>query len=168
MEPDIKINENVSAETLDTAKRLQDELFNKLEAQTEFGGNVQNTGTAKIDLEAMGKNIDYCTGLAGTKVSSVTIVWDQWSIRQKLVWFWKVKLGFGDWELRAWQQWESACFRAQEQGLDEPPCPMATEKEKFWYCYNPKSTVTMDVTIRPKRAAEFVIFNMTLDQEKKC
>lgn len=87
-----------------------------------------------------------------TQNSSVEVrgLWTSWSLWQKLIWLWKVKLKFGE---KEWLRF----LDSYDRELEEYELP-----KKFWMERLPKTVMIVDVQFIPVRPVEYINIKVIL------
>lgn len=95
------------------------------------------------------------------EVGEMKFLWDTWTIKQKLVWFWKNKLGFGMKEI---EDFADYCFHLQNNIIlnliDEGEYEAWKEQNwKYWFEDNPKSVLITDIYLTPIAPTKHIEIN---------
>lgn len=105
---------------------------------------LNNKLKIKKQIHSILKDITDKNIIKNYEVSDVNSLWFSWSYKQKFIWFWKQKLKFGKNEIQKFDNMCELIFINDTNDFKVYNIFNDTFK-KYWYEYNPKSIVIVDV-----------------------
>jgi hypothetical protein len=79
-------------------------------------------------------------------IGEVCMMWDDWNIGKKIVWFFMNKLNFGRREINQFKEW---MLTLDEEERDHV-------KGKYWYENSPKGVVCVEFSMVPPKTVRFM------------
>lgn len=98
----------------------------------------------------------------------VSILWDTWSLKQKLVWFFMNKLGFGHDEIERFKEMLRFLEQSDLYNLQEEPYDAKEFKDKFekyWYTVHPQTIMLCSYKFYLPYPTEYVKCSVVVAKE---